>query len=204
MRKALLRIVPLNMFIALALGSSGQEGYEEVAMMKRSATEIATTAEVLRFTEMLAKYQPLASEDVQMAAVGNVDNSALFEVRVEIPELGQVRITAFLFAAYSHEVDPNYNEWLEHYARTLKRYPLAHVRVEAHTDSVGAESSNMVLSELRALEVKNQLVQRGIPETRITAVGLGEEAPVASNSDAEGRSRNRRVELHNYFPVERR
>jgi outer membrane protein OmpA-like peptidoglycan-associated protein len=133
-----------------------------------------------------------------------VDNSALFEVRIDIPELGLIQVTAVLFEAYSHEVAPAYIDWLDHYARTLKRYPLAHVRIEAHTDSIGSESSNQVLSELRAMEVKNQLVQRGVSESRIRSIGLGERYPVASNEGPEGRRQNRRVQILNYFPVERR
>lgn len=175
-----------------------------MVMVKRSVPMDAKSAEVMRFKEMLAKYQPLASDDLQITKLDNADNSALFEVRIEIPELGQVQITAVLFAALNHEVDPIYFDWLDHYARTLKRYPLAHVRIEAHTDSVGSGSSNQVLSELRALEVKSQLVQRGIPETRINAIGLGERHPVAPNTDANGRHMNRRVDFLNYFPVQRR
>lgn len=184
--------------------SLAQAGNAEVVMVKRSVPIDATSAEVMRFKEMLAKYQPLASDELHITKLENVDKSALFEVRIDIPELGQVQITAVLFAAQNHEVDPIYFDWLDHYAKTLKRYPLAHVRIEAHTDSIGSESSNQVLSELRALEVKSQLVLRGIPETRINAIGLGERHPVAPNEDAEGRRKNRRVDFLNYFPVQRR
>ncbi len=204
MRKALTRTLLLHMFLLPALIGMAQGGPVEVAMMERSSNGTATSAEMLRFKEMLAKYQPMASEIAQLVEVGNTDHSALFEVHIDIPEMGHVQVTALLFSEFSHEVEPRYSDWLDHYAKTLKRYPLAHVRVEAHTDSVGNESSNLILSELRALEVKNQLVQRGIPENRLIAIGVGEKVPVASNQDAEGRSRNRRVEFHNYFPVERR
>lgn len=204
MRTTFTRTILFNLFFCPAILCMAQGAKGDVAMLERSTNGTASTAEMLRFKEMLAKYQPMDSEAAQLAEVGNTDNSALFEVRIDIPELGQVQVTALLFAEHSHEVDELYSDWLNHYAKTLKRYPLAHVRVEAHTDSVGTESRNMVLSELRALEVKNQLVLRGIPETRIAAIGMGEMAPVASNKDAEGRSRNRRVEFQNYFPVERR
>lgn len=181
----------------------GQSKDRDMAMMKRSNNATATSAELARFKEMLAKYKPLQGDELAMGKVENSDNSALFEVRIDIPELGQVQITALLFAALSHEVEPVYTEWLDHYAKTLARYPLAHVRIEAHTDSVGSASANMVLSELRALEVKNQLVQRGIAGSRIFAHGMGEQMPVASNLAEEGRRKNRRVEFRNYFPVDR-
>jgi len=204
MRDHLYTTITALLMLLDPMAALAQEEHSDLVMVQRSGPMEATSAEVKRFKEMLAKYQPLASDEFRMTKLANVDNSALFEVRIEIPELGQVQITAVLFAAQHHEVDPIYFDWLDHYAKTLKRYPLAHVRIEAHTDSIGSESSNQVLSELRAMEVKSQLVQRGIPESRIHAVGLGERHPVASNEDAEGRRKNRRVDFLNYFPVQRR
>jgi outer membrane protein OmpA-like peptidoglycan-associated protein len=69
------------------------------------------------------------------------------------------------------------------------------VRVEGHTDSQGSETYNQGLSERRALSVKEFLVSSGIASSRIVADGYGETQPVASNDTAEGRARNRRVEI---------
>lgn len=181
-----------------------QGGSDDLVTMERSIASDAANVEAIRFREMLKKYKPLQSDEFVMQKVSNEDLSTLFEIHIDIPELGEVRITTLLFTAQSHEVDPIYSDWLDHFSRTLKRYPLAHVRIEAHTDSVGSESSNQVLSELRALEVKSQLIQRGIPEVRIIAVGQGERFPLVSNADAAGRRQNRRVEFRTFFPVHRR
>ncbi len=204
MRPYLHTLINSAIILFAPIMASAQVNVTDVAMAKRSVPEEALSAEAMRFREMLAKYQPLPSEEMGINSLANKDNSALFEVRIEIPELGQVQVTAVLFAALAHEVDSIYFGWLDHYAKTLKRYPMAHVRIEAHTDSIGNGSSNQVLSELRALEVKKQLVMRGIPGSRIRAIGLGERDPVASNEDEEGRRKNRRVEFLNYFPVQRR
>jgi OOP family OmpA-OmpF porin len=77
----------------------------------------------------------------------------------------------------------------------LSANPALTVRVEGHTDSVGADSYNQTLSQKRADSVKAYLVSKGIAASRIEAKGLGESAPVASNDTAEGRAQNRRVEL---------
>ena len=67
--------------------------------------------------------------------------------------------------------------------------------IEGNTDSVGSDEYNQGLSERRAEAVRSYLAQQGVPESSMTAKGLGEGQPIASNSTAEGRQQNRRVEL---------
>jgi OOP family OmpA-OmpF porin len=67
--------------------------------------------------------------------------------------------------------------------------------VEGHTDNVGADAYNMNLSKERAKAVMDYLVSKGVPATKISSVGYGEEKPIASNETEEGRSKNRRVEI---------
>ena len=69
------------------------------------------------------------------------------------------------------------------------------LEVEGHTDSVGTDDYNQSLSERRAESVKSYLIQQGIDRSSITSRGFGESQPVASNDTADGRQRNRRVEL---------
>ena len=69
------------------------------------------------------------------------------------------------------------------------------LRVEGHTDSTGSEAYNMKLSQERAASVFDFLAQEGIASTRMKAQGYGLDRPLADNSSAEGRSKNRRVEI---------
>jgi outer membrane protein OmpA-like peptidoglycan-associated protein len=78
----------------------------------------------------------------------------------------------------------------------LAKYGDDRVRIEGHTDSTGDAKLNQALSERRALAVKTMLVSRGVQESQITVVGLGETRPVGDNGTADGRAKNRRVELH--------
>ena len=78
----------------------------------------------------------------------------------------------------------------------LAKYSDDRVRIEGHTDSVGSTSSNEALSLRRADAVKAVLTGRGVQEKQITALGMGESRPVADNGSADGRAKNRRVELH--------
>lgn len=75
----------------------------------------------------------------------------------------------------------------------LSEHDSYNVIIEGHTDDVGNDAANKMLSQKRAEAVKNYLTRRGVSESRIVAVGYGEERPVASNDTEEGRQRNRRV-----------
>ncbi|MFN8627242.1 MAG: OmpA family protein [Candidatus Binatia bacterium] len=85
---------------------------------------------------------------------------------------------------------------LDEAVRVLKQEGSVDIVVEGHTDSVGTEQYNLGLSRRRAETVRTYLVDHGIARSRITAEGLGEAKPVASNDSADGRAQNRRVELH--------
>jgi outer membrane protein OmpA-like peptidoglycan-associated protein len=72
--------------------------------------------------------------------------------------------------------------------------------IEGHTDNIGSEADNLSLSEHRASAVLSALKVAGVAPDRLTAVGLGEARPIASNDTLEGRARNRRVELARQCP----
>jgi len=71
----------------------------------------------------------------------------------------------------------------------------AMIRVEGHTDNQGNPQANLSLSQQRADAIKDVLRAAGIPASRVQAIGLGAEQPVASNATPQGRERNRRVEV---------
>ncbi len=78
----------------------------------------------------------------------------------------------------------------------LRDDPSATITIEGHTSSEGSDSYNLDLSERRAQSVVDDLLRRGLESNRIGAVGRGESNPIASNDDENGRSLNRRVEVH--------
>lgn len=77
----------------------------------------------------------------------------------------------------------------------LNRFDNRTVTIEGHTDSVGDDNSNQSLSQRRADSVKNYLVMQGVVGSRMTATGMGEGSPIASNESPTGRTQNRRVEV---------
>lgn len=99
------------------------------------------------------------------------------------------------FQTGSAQILGNFYDVLDSVAVVLKEFKDTSILVAGHTDSVGNDSSNQTLSERRAYSVKNYLASAGIPSGRAQAIGFGERYPVASNSTAQGREQNRRVEL---------
>jgi OOP family OmpA-OmpF porin len=77
----------------------------------------------------------------------------------------------------------------------VRHHPNATFEVAGHTDAVGNDAYNQSLSQRRANNVRAYLVQQGVNEASMTAVGYGESQPVADNGTAAGRAENRRVEL---------
>jgi len=69
------------------------------------------------------------------------------------------------------------------------------VSIEGHTDNVGTPASNKTLSEARAKSVMTAVVKGGIEASRLSAVGWGQEKPIADNRTEDGRAKNRRVEI---------
>lgn len=100
-----------------------------------------------------------------------------------------------LFDTGKSALKPGTNRTLDQLAEFLRDNASRKVMIEGHTDSVGPEMYNQRLSEDRAGAVRLALIDRGIGADRIRVRGLGESYPVASNETAEGRQRNRRVEV---------
>ena len=100
-----------------------------------------------------------------------------------------------LFKTGSAELDPVSTTVLNEVAESLKAWPAVRVEIQGHTDSVGSAEANRDLSSRRAESVRQFLITAGTDPGRLTAVGYGEDLPVADNTTDAGRAANRRVEL---------
>lgn len=109
---------------------------------------------------------------------------------------GGLVLEGVTFRSGSAQILPSSLNVLQRVARSLKDNSHVRVEVRGHTDSAGAAEANRQLSHRRAMAVRDFLIQLGIQPSRITAVGYGEDYPVASNDTPGGRATNRRVELH--------
>jgi len=99
------------------------------------------------------------------------------------------------FESSSDVLTATSDERLDALADLLAAHPAVVVEIEGHTDATGSAEFNLSLSQKRASAVKRALIERGIRADRLVAYGYGEGVPVADNSTAEGRARNRRIEF---------
>ena len=99
------------------------------------------------------------------------------------------------FALGSANLDPRLRPVLDAFASGLERDPQMLVRVVGHTDNTGSDAINEPLSLRRAESVRKDLEDRGIAGNRIAVAGRGSREPVATNTTADDRARNRRVEI---------
>jgi len=106
-----------------------------------------------------------------------------------------VNMSDVLFDFNKASLKPGAREKLAKVAGIVLAYPGLNLALEGHTDSIGGDEYNMVLSEKRADAVREYLVAQGVSSNSVTAKGLGKSDPVATNATAEGRQRNRRVEM---------
>lgn len=100
------------------------------------------------------------------------------------------------FAVGRSDIQPNFAPMLDRFAESLRNNPNTDVRIIGHTDNTGSAAVNDPLSLDRAASTRNYLMSRGVDGRRIAIEGMGERQPIATNETAQGRSRNRRVEIY--------
>jgi outer membrane protein OmpA-like peptidoglycan-associated protein len=124
-------------------------------------------------------------EKSKLAEVKRTENGLLVQMASDL-----------LFESGSSALNKSSIDDLEKMGDILAKYSDDRIRIYGYTDSVGGKAYNEELSLRRADAVKRVLVGRGVQEKQITALGMGEADPVASNDSPAGRKKNRRVVLN--------
>ncbi len=99
------------------------------------------------------------------------------------------------FSSGSADIAGSFLPVLDDVATILNQYPSTFIDVVGHADSQGSDAFNLDLSERRANATAGYLVSRNVKSQRIYVAGMGERQPIATNDTAEGRAKNRRVEI---------
>lgn len=113
----------------------------------------------------------------------------------QAPALKVTFDSGILFATNSSTVSDASKSALRNFAGNLEKNPDTDLRIVGHTDNTGKVDYNQTLSEKRAKSVYDYLIDQGVSSRRMVFEGKGIHQPVADNSTADGRSKNRRVEI---------
>ena len=130
--------------------------------------------------------------DMQAATQGTgvgVTQTADNQLKLEIP-------SDISFAVGRSDISPTFAPVLDQFATGLRNNPNAEVRIVGHTDSTGSDAINNPLSVERAASTRDYLVARGVSPQIFVIEGHGSTRPIATNDTAEGRAKNRRVEIY--------
>jgi outer membrane protein OmpA-like peptidoglycan-associated protein len=107
-----------------------------------------------------------------------------------------VRLHGLKFRVGRSNIEPQHYELLAKLQDAIRLFPSRSITIEGHTDAYGTDEDNLRLSTARAEAVRKYIsANLQLDPSRLTAVGLGESAPIASNETLQGRSMNRRIDV---------
>jgi outer membrane protein OmpA-like peptidoglycan-associated protein len=178
----------------------------EEIQRERSARELsaaeaeaaqAEAEQARRLAEARAREASLARREAELASATAATLRMQLDGLVARREArGEVMaLSGDVFATGQSALRPEARDNLSRLIEFVQRRPEAQVVIEGHTDSSGSASQNQALSEKRAQSVRQALIEEGVDPRRLTAVGKGQGQPIGDNRTAEGRARNRRVEV---------
>lgn len=172
---------------------------EEVRTLgeQETAAARAEADQSQRLAEAQAQETALARREAELAgAAADVLRTQVSTLRATRGTQGmQMSLGDLAFAPGQSKLRAEASDSLAKVAEFVGQDPAKRIRIEGHTDSTGGANANQVLSQKRAEAVRDALAALGVDASRMTAVGVGAEQPVASNVNAEGRAKNRRVDV---------
>ncbi len=186
------------------LAQQGSKLTEAGKALKKQEAELAARKKELEAQQDALKKEHAALEKERAAR--EAAEKKYKEAMASLQEMAKVQqnqrglvITlsgAVLFTTGKADLLPIAQDKLAKVATVLQEQdPNKKIVVYGYTDSIGTKANNQKLSQARADTVRNFLVQKGVDSSRISAVGKGEDDPVATNKTPEGRANNRRVEI---------
>jgi len=178
---------------------------QQVAIARETAQAKSTESQIAdaraKRDQVLLQARTAEIEEAKQQIV--VDQMLIDRQQKELAELNakktarglMVTLDDVLFRTNMSQLEPGGFRTVQKVADFLRHYSQQRVLIEGHTDSTGSHHYNQALSERRANTVRQTLIDSGIDPGRIETRGYGENFPIASNDNAEGRQLNRRVEI---------
>jgi outer membrane protein OmpA-like peptidoglycan-associated protein len=126
---------------------------------------------------------------------GTINNNGCPDITKDLERKLTELARNILFVSNSDVFYSKYDTQLDEIADLMKKYHNLKFQIQGHTDSIGSEESNLQLSLKRVNKVLNYLVSKGVNQFNLNVKGFGESVPIDTNETAEGRAKNRRVEI---------
>lgn len=145
-------------------------------------------------TDTLTKIDTLVETKIDTLIQIQTDTLVIRDTLM-IEKKAKVIMHGVYFATGSADLTAESFEKLDEVAATLKRSPGVVLEISGHTDDRGSAAVNDRLSKERAESVVRYLVAQGVPQDQLSSVGYGSSRPIASNKTADGREKNRRIEM---------
>ena len=178
----MIRTIAIALSGTLLLAGCASTGGEDVAPQEVSVTNISVS-------------DPGAYMDSQEQAFRDqLKDTGVTIIRTP-KYIALVFPSSITFETDKYDIVPEFIPALDTAAALLRKYSATDIDVNGYTDSTGSDAYNLKLSQQRANAVAGAFIQRGISPPRILPVGYGKADPVASNDTADGRAKNRRVEV---------
>lgn len=171
--------------------AAADEAARQAAARDAAAREAAARDAADRAAKEAAAKQTAEAAEAKEAAAKEASREAWKASIIEKP----VRLEGANFASGSSKLLPGADAKLDEVVNAATQFPDVQLDVSGHTDNVGNAAKNVKLSQERADAVKAYLVKKGVAAERIHTKGYGADNPIAGNDTAEGRAKNRRVEV---------
>jgi outer membrane protein OmpA-like peptidoglycan-associated protein len=176
--------------LAVAAEANRQAG-EQAAADALAAT--AEAAQARKLADAREHEAQLAREEARLASGTGGDAEVSLPTSRIVAGKTVYTLSSRAFPSGSAHLTDSARASLRRLAASLPAH--AKLRIEGHTDSQGKVEANLVLSQHRAEAVRQALVEAGLEPSGLKAVGRGQADPIGDNGSAEGRARNRRVDL---------
>ena len=183
--------IPLLLLVPILYWAFGLRNHEPTRNLEAVGPAVGTAG------TRLIKQHLGCGRDLDVAPNGVESGLVAF---IDNPSFPADRETWFTFDRLEFEtgsatLTPGSQPQLRNIVEILRCYPNVTVKFGGYTDNVGDPASNQQLSQLRADNARQAVIAQGIDASRVEAQGYGQDHPVASNDTAEGRQRNRRIDI---------